>query len=155
MKTTLTLLLLGSLGLQAAGVVKARILGASVTSGAGREPRGPLPPPRLSAELELMGIPPKAQPRFKAWSVDSQTLPAGKIGAGPIAPGRHALPLACAFSPTGQGYRLQGNWKGPLEPAHSLVVEVFLGRRRIAWATAPVRELLLPSGKPESEKVEP
>lgn len=146
--------LLVSLAMEGAGPVKARLFQASVVSGAGREPKGAVPPPRLSARLEVTGLPRKARPRFKVWRLNAQALPALKAGVRSNLPKLGARALDCSFTRMEGAYQLQGTWIGPVEPEISLVVEVFLGRRRVAMATSSVEEHLLPSAKPSGGKEE-
>lgn len=154
MKPAFPLFLLSALAVQGADKVQARLLRASVISGAGREPLGALPPPRLRATLEITGLPPKAKPRFKVWIVNSRTLPALEAGANPAGRRIHGAALVCPVTQVEGSYSVQGTWKGPVDPDLRVVVEVFLGRRRLALAAAPVEEHLLPSAKPSGGKEE-
>ena len=154
LKPKLILLLLGAFSLEAGSAVKVHLSQASVISGAGREPRGAVPPPRLSARLEITGLSPKAKPRFKVWSLNTRALQALKVGGSPVTPKLGATALDCTFARMEGAYQLQGTWIGPVDPDISLVVEVFLGRRRVALAASPVEEHLLPSAKPSGGKAE-
>ena len=148
----LMLLMMGALAVEGAGLVKARLSEASVLSGAGREPIGAMPPPRLSARLEITGLSRKARPRFKIWSLNARSIPALEAGTRPTAPKVGATALTGTLTPVDGAYQLRGEWKGPVEPGSSLAVEVFLGRRRVALATTTVEEHLLPAAKPSGGK---
>ncbi len=109
---------------------------ATVFTGMGRG-EGTTPPPTLRAHVELSELPPKARPRIKAWRTTAGGL---KHFAQVPRPRAGATLLEADLQGGPSAFELTAPW--PEEPPTQkdrLVVEVFLGRRRVAWTAAEVR----------------
>jgi len=150
------LLLLLGLPLLAAAPPKLEIVRASVTWGAGVEPRGKLEPGRFQAELSLTGrkLPNKLD--FRVWRLKASDLPAMERGAtARFLCGKDGKLEYSATSTNRGSWTLKGTWPGSPQPEDRLLVEVWSGSRRVAWAWSAVQEHLLPTaGRPGSEPKE-
>ncbi len=139
------LFLLAALSLLGAGSGSLKIQEASVTWGAGVEPRGPLPPARFEAQVVYRGRKLPAKAEFRAWCVNVRdlqplepgaTLPIGRFGSNSLE--------STATAGAGGRWTLQGVWPHAPEADDRLVVEVWSGSRRLGRAAAPLVEHPLP-----------
>ncbi len=149
------LLLLATLPLLAAAPGKGKpmsvkITHASVTWGAGVEPKGPLPPARLHVEVAVEGIKPATKPEFRAWRMLASDLPALERGANLRFVRGGLGRLETKATESGKGtWTLQGEWPGAPKAEERVVVEVWSRSRRLGYAVAPLSELLIPTGRPQ------
>lgn len=131
--------------------VAVKITRASVTWGAGVEPKGALPPARLHAEVAAEGLRAGAKAELRAWRMGVADLPALERGANLrfVRGGRGRLDVK--VTETAQHtWTLQGEWPGAPKAEERLVVEVWVGTRRVGYAVAPLSEQLIPAGRPQT-----
>ncbi|HJV21591.1 MAG TPA: hypothetical protein VJ570_02790 [Holophagaceae bacterium] len=154
-----TLLLLAALPVLAAPqpkpkakAVKVTVTEASVAWGAGREPKGPLPPADFSAKVAVEGLRAGAKAELRAWRMLASDLPALAEGA-QLRFVRGGLGrLEATATSTGPGtWALRGVWPGAPLAEERLVVEVWLGGRRLGYAVAPLAEHARPVGRPQGD----
>ncbi|HJV89428.1 MAG TPA: hypothetical protein VJ623_03905 [Holophagaceae bacterium] len=136
-----------------AKAVKVLLSEAVVTWGAGREPKGPMPPAAFSAKVAMTGLKAGAKAELRAWRMLVSDLPALAEGA-QLRFVRGGLGrLEAQATETGPGtWTLRGTWPGAPEAEERLVVEVWLGGRRVGYAVAPVAEHLRPVGRPQGDQ---
>lgn len=141
------------LPLLAAPPANLKILRANVTWGAGVEPKGKLAPSRFQAELSLVGHKLPAKADFRAWhvkSTDMLKLQRG-VSARNLYQGKGLLESTTTASGEGT-WNISGTWPDSPKPEDRLLVEVWSGKRRLAWAATPLEERLIPTtGQPASE----
>ena len=130
--------------------VTVTITQASVTWGAGVEPKGALPPARFHAEVSVAGLKASAKPELRAWRLQAIDLPALTRGANLrfVRKGLGRLNAKATESAKGT-WSLAGEWPGAAKDEDRLVVEVWSGTHRLGYAVAPLREQLIPTSRPQ------
>ncbi|HJW33577.1 MAG TPA: hypothetical protein VJ505_09465 [Holophagaceae bacterium] len=132
----LPVLLAAALMAPAQGPAKAVLEGVVLLQGAPRGEGGG--DPSLSAHLRVYGLPARAHLRLRLW----KTTPAGvtSMGAGSLAQSRRigAIPLALHAEGGPDAFELTAPWPGTISPEDRVVVEVFVGRRRVAWTASEI-----------------
>jgi hypothetical protein len=130
--------------------VAVKIARASVTWGAGVEPKGALPPARLHAEVAAEGLKAGAKAELRAWRMAVVDLPALERGANLrfVRGGKGRLEVK-ATEGASHTWTLQGEWPGAPKAEDRLVVEVWVGTRRVGFAVAPLSEQLIPASRPQ------
>ncbi|HJW33573.1 MAG TPA: hypothetical protein VJ505_09445 [Holophagaceae bacterium] len=130
--------------------VTVKITQASVTWGAGVEPKGALPPGRFQAEVTVEGAKATAKLEFRAWRLQVMDLPALERGANLrfVRKGQGHLNAKATEGAKGV-WSLSGEWPGAPKAEDRLVVEVWSGARRLGYAVAPLREQLIPTARPQ------
>ncbi len=141
---------LAALPLLAAAPVTVKITQATVTWGAGVEPKGAMPPGHFEAQVLLRGRKLPGHPIFRVWRAKLGDFPGLEGKTVKCPPMAKAFRLeATATRGAGGTWVLQGVWPGAPESEDRLVVEVSAGPRSLGWAASPLREQLLPTvGKP-------
>lgn len=137
--------------------VSAMVSRASVIFGPGiiEDRNGETPAPRfkpkLSVEVNLDGLNPKAKPRFRFWLVKAEDEPQLNH-ASPSATKAKILSTTPGIK-TSRGYAFEIRWpKGSVDPEDRLFVEVFLGRRRAAKAASSIQSHYLPASHPRGNE---
>ncbi len=152
-----SLLLLATLPLLAAAPskgkavkVKVTITQASVTWGAGKEPKGAMAPARLHGEVTAEGLKPGAKAELRAWRLLAADLPALTEGAQLrfVRGGKGRVEAKVAEQGKG-AWTLQGEWPGAAKTDERLVVEVWVGTHRVGYAVSPLAEQAIPVGRPQ------
>lgn len=153
-----SLLMLATLPLLAAGhpkakAVKVTVVKASVTWGAGVEPKGTAAPARLHAELTAEGLKANAKPELRAWRMLAADLPALTEGAQLRFVRGGKGRVEAKVTETGKGtWTLQGEWPGAPKTEERLVVELWVGTHRVGYAVAPLAEQAIPVGRPRPDE---
>lgn len=139
------------------GPVSAMVANASVLFGPGiiQDRSGETPAPRfepkLSVEVNLEGLNPKAKPRFRFWLVKAADEPR----LNHLAPGSTKAKIL-STNPgikTAHGYAFEMRWpKGSVDPEDRLFVEIFLGRRRAAQTASNIQAHYLPASHPRGHE---
>lgn len=139
------------------GSITAQVSRASVLFGPGiiQDRSGETPAPRfepkLSVEVNLEGLNPKAKPRFRFWLVKA----ADELRLNHLAPGSTKAKIL-ATNPgikTAHGYAFEMRWpKGSVDPEDRLFVEIFLGRRRAAQTASNIQAHYLPASHPRGHE---
>lgn len=119
--------------------VTAELQSVAIRLGAGMAPKGQSARPVLSGTLRVTGLPQGSLPRFHCWQVPAALahwLEQGRLPAG--LKGARRLPQLRVAASDGVFF-VSGPWLGAEETPDRLLVEVWLGRRRVAWAYAPIQ----------------
>lgn len=106
-----------------------------------------MPPSNFAVELEL-GAAVKA-PEFRVWRVKAGDLKALERGASPrhLRGGGGRVEAQATRTPEGT-WVLGGIWPEGHQPEDRLMVEVWVGRRRLHWIVTALDERFRPVGQP-------
>ena len=139
------------------GPISAQLSSASVLFGPGiiQDRSGEAPTPKfdtkLSSEVQIEGLNPKAKPRFRFWLVkagDEENLK--RVTPGSL---KGKVLSSKAGIMTSAGYSFEMHWiKGSVDPDDRLFMEVFIGRRRAATAISAIQSHYLPVSRPRGNE---
>ncbi len=126
-----------------------KITRASVTWGAGVEPKGAVPPAQFHADVQVVGVKEAPKLEVRAWRVLVSDLAGLERGANLrfVRGGLGRLEAKATPGPGGT-FTLAGTWPGAPQAEERLVVEVWRGNHRLGYAVAPLEEHAIPTGRP-------
>lgn len=135
-----------SLPMLAAAPVSVKITRATVTWGAGVEPKGNVPPGHFDAQVRVAGGRQNLRPEFRVWRVKMGDFP-GLEGSKARFPSMGKSMRLDATVTKGEAghWMLQGTWHGAPRQEDRLVVEVRSGSRRLGWTFSQLEEHLIPT----------
>lgn len=132
--------------------VKVTLSHAAVVFGAGVEPRGPMPPARFHVDVAVEGLKGKVKPTFKAWRVLASDLPGIERGANlRFVRGGLGLLKTELTEPTPGTLTLRGEWPGAPKEDERLLVEAWVGARRVGYGVTSLSEHALPARNPKDQ----
>ncbi len=132
----LPLLLAAALMAPPQGPAKATLEGVTLLQGAPRGEDGG--EPSLKAHLRVSGLPASSHLRLRLWKTNVAGVT--RMNAGTLAQNGRvgAIPLALQFQGGPEHFELTAPWPGATSPEDRIVVEIFVGRRRVAWAASEI-----------------
>ncbi len=126
-----------------------RITCATLTLGAGVEPKGGIPPGRFSVDLQWTGAREPVNPRFLAWRIKASDAHAVTRGTSPRRLYGAQAAVEVQVQPLSKGqWQLVGTAPEGFKEGDQLCVELWSGKRRQAWAVTGFQILRLPSEGP-------
>ncbi len=113
---------------------------ASLVIGSGREPLGPMPPSRFNIEVSFSGGPKALRPEFRVWRLQEKDRIALERGASPkhLRQGQAQVEAQTQALPEGH-WLVSGTWPEARQDEERLLLEVWQGKRRLAWVLTPLR----------------
>lgn len=132
-----------------------RLTEAAITAGDGREPPPGHAPrqPTMGARLETRRLP--RQVRLRYWKLPDRFVPLLAKGQAAHQVGNAALPLDLAEVPQAAGViLLSGVWPEAPREEDRLVVEAWVGERRVAWTASALEVHYLPVARPKGGEAE-